>query len=244
VFSLVLLLLGIACGLDRTVFASALEAVCSGAVPTALVLPTPSEKGCEALLFTTPKSFSETRALLCAASVHFLACTGAPVRPDAGGFLEQCPPEARQTAVRLGFEKRPFTHVELVTGVDVGTGSSPNMLNVTSGPMEGWMMLPDERIHRVTGEAKVFQKRLYVQIDRIYLDALHPAPGRLPTPICAVVVSDWDRTRFGVMTYEIAKPSGAEIDPAKVVYRGSDSAILNAQLVDTYVQLPGRHFPE
>jgi serine/threonine-protein kinase len=242
-FAFVLLLIGIAWGFDRTVFASALEAVCSGAAPTALVPPAPSEKGCEALLFSPPKSFRETRALLCAASVHFLACSGAPVRPDAGGFLEQCPPEARQTAVRLGFEKQPFTHVELVTGVDVGTVSSPYMLNVRSGPMEGWMVLPDERIHRVTGEAKVFQKRLYVQLDRIYLDALHPIPGRVPSPICAVIVSERDRTKFGVLTYEIDKPIGAEIDPAKVVYRGPDTAILNAPLVDAYVQLPGRHFP-
>lgn len=217
--------------------------MCSDAATTALVPPTPSEKGCEALLFTPPKSFRETRALLCAASVHFLACSGVPVRPDTGGFLEQCPPEARQTAVRLGFEKKPFTDVELVTGVDVGTVSSPDMLNVRSGPMEGWMVLPDEKIHWVTGEAKVFQKRLYVQLDRIYLDALYPTPGRVPSPICAVVVSERDWRKFGVMTYEIAKPSGAEIDPAKVVYRGADAAILNAQLVDVYVQLPGRQFP-
>jgi eukaryotic-like serine/threonine-protein kinase len=244
VFAFVLLLIGIAWGFDRTVFASALEAVCSGAVPTALVPPAPSEKGCEALLFTPPKSLRETRSLLCAVSVQLLACAGAPVRPDAGGFLEQCPPEARQTAVRLGFEKQPFTDVELVTGVDVGTVRSPYMLNVRSGPMEGWMVLPDERIHRVTGEARVFQKRLYVQLDRIYLDALYPTPGQVPSPICAVVVSDMERTKFGVLTYEGAKTVGGEIDPAKVVYRGADAAILVAQLVVTYVQLPGRRFPE
>jgi serine/threonine-protein kinase len=246
VFAFVLLLIGIAWGFDRTVFASALEAVCSGAAPTALVPPAPSEKGCEALLSTPPKSFRDTRALLCAASVQLLACAGAPVRPDAGGFLEQCPPEARQTAARAGFEQMPFTDVELVTGVHVGTVSSPGMLNVKSGPMEGWMFLPgDERSYRVTGEAKVFQKRFYVQFDRIYLDALYPTPGIVPSPICAVVVSEREPTKkFGVLTYEIDKPIGAELDPAKVVYRGADAAILNAQLVDVYVQLPGRRFPE
>ncbi|HYO64589.1 MAG TPA: serine/threonine-protein kinase [Archangium sp.] len=248
VFAFVLLLIGIAWGFDRTVFASALEAVCSGAASTALVPPAPSEKGCEALLFTPPKSFRETRVLLCAASVHLLACSGAPVRPDAGGFLEQCPPEARQTAVRLGFENRPFTQVEVVTVVDVGTVSSPYMFNVRSGPIEGWMFLPDqETSYRVTGEAKVFQKRFYAQFDRIYLDALYPTPGRVPSPICAVVVSDIEPTKFGVLTYEGYESSnhpGVEIDPAKVVYRGPGAAILIAQLVRTYVQLPGRHFPK
>ncbi|AKI98951.1 serine/threonine-protein kinase [Archangium gephyra] len=246
VFAFVLLLLGIAWGFGRTVFASALEAVCSGAASTALVPPAPSEKGCEALLFTPPKSFRDTHALLCAASVQLLACSGVPVRPDAGGFLEQCPPEARQTAARAGFGQMPFTDVELVTGVHVGTVASPGMLNVKSGPVEGWMFLPgDERSYRVTGEAKVFQKRFYAQFDRIYLDALYPTPGIVPSPICAVVVSDREPTKkFGVLTYEVDKPIGAELDPAKVVYRGADAAILNAQLVDVYVQLPGRHFPK
>ncbi|WPB77121.1 protein kinase [Archangium violaceum] len=245
VFAFVLLLIGIAWGFGRTVFASALEAVCSGAASTALVPPAPSEKGCEALLFTPPKSFRETHALLCAASVQFLACSGAPVRPDAGGFLEQCPPEARQTAARAGFAQMPFTDVELVTGVEVGNEASPALLNVRSGPMEGWMFLPnDERSYRVTGEAKVFQKRFYVRFDRIYLDALYPTRGIVPSPICAVVVSDREPTKkFGVLTYEIDKPIGAEIDPAKVVYRGADAAILNSQLVDVYVQLPGRQYP-
>ncbi|MFE8604060.1 serine/threonine protein kinase [Archangium violaceum] len=244
VFAVVLLLIGIAWGFGRTVFASALEAVCSGAASTALVPPAPSEKGCEALLFTPPKSFRETHVLLCAASVQFLACSGAPVRPDAGGFLEQCPPEARQTAVRMGFEVS-FTDVELVTGVEVGTESNTGFFNVRSGPMEGWMFLPgDERSYRVTGEAKVFQNRFYVQFDRIYLDALYPTPGRVPSPICAVVVSEREPTKkFGVLTYESEHPLGAEIDPAKVVYRGADSTILNAHMADVYVQLPGRQYP-
>ncbi|MFY0527106.1 serine/threonine-protein kinase [Archangium gephyra] len=77
----VLLLLGIGWGHVRTVSASALEAVCSGAAPTALVSPAPFEKGCEALHFSTPKSLGETLTLVCAASVHFLACSGASRPP-------------------------------------------------------------------------------------------------------------------------------------------------------------------
>ncbi|MFY0562481.1 serine/threonine protein kinase [Archangium lansingense] len=243
--ALVLLLLGIGWGYVRTVSASALEAVCSGAAPTALVSPAPFEKGCEALHFSTPKSLGETLTLVCAASVHFLACTGAPVRPDPEGFLERCSPEARMTAVRLGFDKKPFTDVELATGIEVGAGSIEDMLNFRSGPVEGWMMLPDERIHWVTGESRVFQGRIYMEFDRIYLDALHPTPGRVPSPLCAVVVDERDWRKLGVSKLEPGKPPVSRfIDPAKVVYRGPDAAILDTRMVDTYVQLPGRRFPD
>ncbi|MCY1083679.1 serine/threonine protein kinase [Archangium lansingense] len=243
--ALFLLLLGIGWGHVRTVSASALEAVCSGAAPTALVPPAPFEKGCEALHFSTPKSFGETLTLVCAASVHFLACTGAPVRPDPEGFLERCPPEARMTAVQLGFEKKPFTDVELATGIQVGAGSIENVINFRSGPVEGWIVIPGGRIHWVTGEARVYQGRIYMEFDRIYLDALHPTPGRVPSPLCAVAVDNRNWRKLGVKNFELGMPTNIQFaDPAKVVYRGPDAAILDTLLVDTYVQLPGRRFPE
>ncbi|QRK10991.1 hypothetical protein JQX13_13520 [Archangium violaceum] len=118
------------------------------------------------------------------------------------------------------------------------------LVNVRSGPMEAWMLLPDGSIRRVTGEAKVFPDRVYARFDRIYLDGLYPeTPGRVPSPICAVVVSDRDRTKFGVLTHAASPDRGAEVDPAKVV-RGRDFAVLNAPLVFAYVQLPDRHFPK
>lgn len=240
VFAFVLLLLGIGWGVVRTACAPVEESVCTGAESTALVEPAPSEKGCDSLRFSTSRSFGETLALLCAAS-RFLACAGAPVRPDVGGFLERCPAEAGQTAVRLGFEGHPFTDVELVTVTDAGVGET-GLRNVRSGPMEGWMVLPDERIYRVTGEAKVLPDRVYVQFDRIYLDALYPTPGRVPSPICGVVVSERDRTKFGVQTRATSKAKGDEVDPAKVD-PSPDATVINAPLVDTYVQLPGRRFP-
>jgi serine/threonine-protein kinase len=43
---------------------------------------------------------------------------------------------------------------------------------------------------------------------------------------------------------ELPDRTGAEIEPAKVMYRGPDAAILNAPTVETYVQLPGRRFPK
>lgn len=111
--------------------------------------------------------------------------------------------------------------------------------------MEGWMLLPDKSIRRVAGEAKVLPDRVYVQFDRIYLDGAYPAtPGRVPTPICAVVVSERDWTKFGVLTYAASPDEGGQgVDPAKVEH-GADTTVLNAPMVDTYVQLPGRRFPE
>lgn len=243
VLSLVLLLLGIGWGVVRTVCASMLEEACSGVAPTALVSPAPSGKGCDPLRFSTPKSLGETLTLLCAVSTHLLACVSAPVRPDVGGFLEQCPPEARLMAARLGFENRPFTDVELATVTDAGVGKT-GLRNVRSGPMEGWMSLPDGKIYRVTGEAKVLPDRVYVQFDRIYLDGSYPTtPGRVPSPICGVIVSERDRTKFGVQTYAASKVRGVEVDPAKVDH-SPDAAVIAAPLVDMYVQLPDRHFPD
>lgn len=243
--ALVLLLLGIGWRAVRTVCASAAVGTGSGAASTALALPAPSDEGCDLLPCSTPKPLSKPLALFCAVSAHFLACVGAPVRPDVGGFLERCPSEARQTAVRLGFEKLPFTQVELTTVTNAARLETEGYRNVRSGPMEGWMLLPDKSIRRVAGEAKVLPDRVYVQFDRIYLDGAYPAtPGRVPTPICAVVVSERDWTKFGVLTYAASPDEGGQgVDPAKVEH-GADTTVLNAPMVDTYVQLPGRRFPE
>ncbi|HZH15448.1 MAG TPA: serine/threonine-protein kinase [Archangium sp.] len=243
--ALLLLVLGIAWGHVRTVFASALEAVCSRAAPTALVSPAPLDKGCEALHFSTPKSPGEALTLVCAASVHLLACSGAPVRPDPEGFLERCPPEARMTAVRLGFEKKPITDVELWTGIDVGLSPADNVLNFRNGPVEGWMELPGGSIHWVTGVARVYQGRIYMEFDRIFLDALHPIRGSTPTPLCAVAVDGQNWRKLGVGNVEYGMYTSAQyVDPAKLVFKGPDAAILPTRLVDTYVQVPGRRFPD
>ncbi|QRK10993.1 serine/threonine protein kinase [Archangium violaceum] len=208
-----------------------------------LTLPSLSEEGCDPLRFSTPRSLGETLTLLCAASTHFLACASAPVRPDVLGFLERCPPEARLTAVQLGFEEDPFAEIELATVTDAGKGKT-GLRNVRSGPMEAWMRLPDGSIRRVTGEAKVLPDRVYAQFDRIYLDGLYPeTPGRVPSPICSVIVSEYDRTELGILTHAALPYRGAEVDPAKVV-RGRDFAVINAPLVFAYVQLPDRHFPK
>jgi serine/threonine-protein kinase len=256
VLALVLVLLGVGWRLARAACASALEAACPGAASTALALPAPSEKGRTPLLFSTPRFPSGLHALFCAAVSQLLACASAPVRPDVGGFLEQCPPEARMTAARLGFDKAktPIVGVELMTGTEVGAEGSKGMFNLKTGPMGGWMFLPEaqldwetgeaKQVHWVTGEAKVFPDRVYIQFDRIYLDAVYPTPGSIPSPICGVAVNDFDRTQFGLRTFAADPDRGAKIDPALVVYHGPDAAILNTPTVDTYVQLPERRFPK
>jgi serine/threonine-protein kinase len=242
VLVLVLVLLGLGWGLVRTVCASALEEACPGVTSTALVLPAPSEKGREPLLSSTPKSLRGFLALLCAASSQLLGCASAPVRPDVGGFLERCPSEALETAARLGFAKGPFTWVE-VEGPDLGIEGTVGPINVRSGPVVGSMRVPDGKIHRVTGETRVFQDRIYMQFDRIYLDALHPEPGRVPSPICVVLVSDRDWTKFGMLTWAASPPIGAKIDESKVDH-SPGAAVLSSAMVDVYVQAPGHRFPD
>jgi eukaryotic-like serine/threonine-protein kinase len=255
VLALVLVLLGVGWRHARAACASALEAACSGAASTALALSAPSEKGRIPLLFSTPRFPGGLHALVCAAMSQLLACASAPVRPDMGGFLEQCPPEARMTASRWGFDKKrpPIVAVRLMNGTEVGTGEHTGLFNLQSGPMGGWMFLPEgginwdtgevKQVHWVTGEAKVFPDRVYIQFDQIYLDAVYPTQGRVPSPICGVAVNDFDKTEFGVRTFAASPDPGVKVDPAKVVYHGPDAAILNAPTVDTYVQLPGRRFP-
>lgn len=254
VLAVVLVLLGLGWRLARAACASALEAACPGAASTALALPVLSEKGRAPLVFSTPKFPGGLHALFCAFVSQFLACASASVRPDMGGLLEQCPSEARMTAAQLGFDKMktPIVDVLLTTGTEVGGGRTEGLLNIRSGPVGGWMFLPDgqydwetseaKQVHWVTGEAKVFPDRAYIQFDRIYLDAVYPTPGRVPCPICGVALGEFDRTQFGVEHF-FPHP-GAEVDPAKVVYHGPDAAILNAPTVRTYVQLPGRRFPK
>jgi serine/threonine-protein kinase len=239
----VLVLLGLGWGLARTVCASAPEVECPGTASTAPASLAPSEKGRHPLRSSPPKALRGILALFCAASSQLLGCASAPIRPDVGGFLERCPPEALATAARLGFDKGPFTKVE-VEGIPVSAEGTAGDINVRSGPVVGSMDLHDGKIHRVTGELKVFQDRIYIQFDRIYLDALYPEPGRVPSPLCAVLVSARDWTLFGEKTFEADPPHGARIDASKVVHRGPDAAVMSAAYVTVYVQAPGRRFPD
>ncbi len=240
---LVLVLLGLGWGLARTVCASALEVECLGTASTAPASLAPSEKGRHPLLSSTPKALRGLLALCCAASSQLVGCASAPVRPDVGGFLERCPPEALATAARLGFDKGPITRVE-VEGIPVSAEGSVGDINVRSGPVVGSMDLPDGKIHWVAGELKVFEDRVYIQFDRIYLDALYPERGRVPTPLCAALISWRDMTKFGEKTFEADPPDGPGIDESKVVYRGRDAAVMSAAYVTVYVQAPGRRFPD
>ncbi|HEX8434712.1 serine/threonine-protein kinase [Archangium sp.] len=238
-----LVLLGLGWGLARTVCASTLGVECPGTASTAPASLAPSEKGRHPLRSSTPKVLRGLLALFCAASSPLLGCASAPVRPDVGGFLERCSPEALATAARLGFDKRPITRVE-VEGIPVSAEGSEGDINVRSGPVMGSMDLPDGKIHWVAGELKVFEDRIYIQFDRIYLDALYPERGRVPSPLCAALISGRDMTKFGEKTFEADPPRGPGIDPSKVVHRGPDAAVLPIAYAVVYVQAPGRRFPD
>ncbi|WP_257461885.1 serine/threonine-protein kinase [Archangium lipolyticum] len=253
VLALGLVLLGIGCWLIRAVCASAMEEACRGAASTSLVMPAPTEKGHtpvltswtdddSSLFSAPPRPFGGICALLgaCAASANLLACAGVPVRPDHGELLARCPPEALATADKMNL-KGPLTDVELVTTTLAGVTESA-AINIRTGPVEGWMILPDDRTYWVKGEAKVFPDRVYVQFDRIYLDQLYPTRGRVPSPICAAAVDQGSRKQFGVQTYAAFPIRGVEVDPTKVDH-SPDAAVLNVPMVDTYVQRPGARFP-
>lgn len=174
----------------------------------------------------------------CAASAHLAACATTPVRPDMGLILEQCPPEARATASRLGLH--PIMQVELETITCAGSKDSlkdcANAVNVRTGPVVGLMLLNDEQALKVTGEAKVFPDRVYISFDRVY-----PTPEGPPVPFCGVALND-NRDRFGVTTHAALPPTlGLDIDPAKVD-RSPDATVLRWPIVYTYVQSPEGSF--
>ena len=227
--------LGVGWSLVRAGCVSAFELACSGAGST--------EKGSHPLFpsstadDTTPK-LNPTSNLCtwlgaCATAANLLACASAPVRPAMEPLLAQCPPEARQTASRLGLKS--IMQVQLVNVTCAGPGDFCNTVNVKSGPVEGELILNDEDFLKVTGEAKVFPDRVY-----IYFDRLHPTPEGPPVPFCGAALND-NRNQFGVDTFAAWQQKGAKVDPAKVD-RSPDAAVLNFPIVFTYIQGPDNKF--
>ncbi|HYO57266.1 hypothetical protein, partial [Archangium sp.] len=215
--------------------ASAVEVACSGAdSPEKGLHPMSSSSRANDTSFQP----SGLCALLCtwAAAAHLAACASAPVRPDMGRTLEQCPPEARATASRLGLH--PIMQVQLMTVTCAGSVPPQrcNAVNVKSGPMEGMLILNDTEGLKVTGEAKVFPDRVYIAFDRVY-----PKPEGPPEPLCGVVLND-DTDRFGVTTHAALPPTtGLHIDPARVD-RSPDATVIRFPIVYTYVQGPEGSF--
>ena len=233
-------LLGIGWKTVRSGCASAVEVACSpaftpekGPHPMASFQPAPSE----------PTSGLCALLCACAAAAHLAACASAPVRPDMGRVLEQCPPEARATASRLGLQ--PIMEVRLQSTTCTSSEQPcPNAINVKTGPMEGILILSDETGRKVMGEAKVFPDRVYISFDRVYpnrvytsSDRVYPTPEDPPEPLCGVALND-DTDRFGVTTHAALPPTtGLEIDPARVD-RSPDAAVLRWPIVYTYIQGP------
>jgi len=227
--------LGVGWSLVRVGCVSAFELACSGAGST--------EKGSHPLFPSNnaddtsskpnPASGLCTWLGACAATANLLACASAPIRPEMEPLLAQCPPEARQTASRLGLKS--IMEVNLVNVTCAGPGNFCNTVNVKSGPVEGELILNDEDFFKVTGEAKVFPDRVY-----IYFDRLHPTPEGPPVPFCGAALND-SRNSFGVFTWAAIPQKGALVDPAKVD-RSPDAAVLNFPIVFTYIQGPDNKF--
>jgi predicted Ser/Thr protein kinase len=238
-------------GLVRAACASAVELVCCGAASTALDAPMPTEKGRTPLppslhaddtrsLFTPTRLFGHVCRLLgaCSAAAQLSACAGAPVRPDMDAFLQQCPPEALATAARLDL-RSSYTEVFLDTGTKACPDGVCGAINIKTGPMGAWMYthIDNEDLHWVTGEARVFPDRVYVQFDRIYLDAKWPTRGSIPSPFCAVVTGRDYYDKYGEHTFAALPEGGVVLDPARVD-RSPDSAVINAPRVDARVRFP------
>jgi hypothetical protein len=238
--------MGIGCVLIRAACESAEEVACCGADPTALDVPAPTEKGRPPLPSfphatrspsTPSRLFGQVCRLLgaCSAATQLAACASAPVRPNVESFLQQCPPEARETAARAGLQS-PETEVVLETVTKACPDGVCSASNVKTGPMGGWLWVNDDDLYWMTGEARVFPDRIYVQFDRIYLDAKWPTRGSTPSPIC-VTVTDYFDYQYGVATFAARPGGGVVLDPARVD-RSPDAAIINVPRVNARAQLP------
>lgn len=227
--------LGVGWSLVRVGCVSAFELACSGAGSTekGRHLLFPSSNADDTSSKPNPAGGLCTWLGACAAAANLLACASAPIRPEMEPLLAQCPPEARQTASRLGLTS--IMQVQLVNVTCAGPGDFCNTVNVKSGPVEGELILNDEDFFKVTGEAKVFPDRVY-----IYFDRLRPTPEDPPVPFCGAALND-SRNHFGVLTWAAFPQKGALVDPAKVD-RSPDAAVLNFPIVFTYIQGPDNKF--
>ncbi|HSP79248.1 MAG TPA: serine/threonine-protein kinase, partial [Myxococcaceae bacterium] len=250
--------LGIGWGDARSACATLLAEACGCANATAPNSSAPAEKGrtpvssshpVDDLASPSPPSRLGGLCKLlgaCATVAHLSSCVSVPVRMtrEMESFLQQCPPEARETATRLPFfKKRPFSEVEFTSLTDAGPpGSSP--LNIRSGPVEGWLLVDfDGSVRRVTGVAKVFPDRVYVQLDRIYLDSSHTrgpdgvaTPGSEEAPICAVVMN-MNYSAYGINTFTDIEGHRDRVDLEKVD-RGPEAAMLHSPLLNVRLQFP------
>ncbi len=250
--------LGIGWGNVRSACATALAGACGCADATTPDSPAPVEKGRTPVSSSpvddlasppsSPRHLSGLCKLLgaCATVAHLSACVSVPVRMarEMESFLQQCPPEARETATRLPlFKKTPFSDVEFTSLTDAGPpGSSP--VNIRSGPVEGWLSVAvDGSVRRVTGVAKVFPDRVYVRLDRIYLDSSHTrgpdavaTPGSEEAPICAVVMN-MNYSAYGINTFTDIEKYKDRVDLEKVD-RGPEAAMLHSPLLNVRLQFP------
>jgi serine/threonine protein kinase len=177
--------------------------------------------------------------LLGAAASPLAGCVTVPVQPDPAGYLAKCPPEARETPVKLGIkpdEQGSF----LRTGTPVSDQpiEEGGTLSLKPGPVSALMcMEPDEgeelRCLKITGEAVTTPNRVYMQFDRVYL------PEGTSLPICGVAVDGVHE--YGIVTYGRQPFHGARVDPARVD-KSPGSVVLNDPRFETVLQGPKGYY--
>ncbi|ATB27453.1 protein kinase domain-containing protein [Melittangium boletus] len=193
--------------------------------PETSVVPLPNSRLCLLL------------GMLGGAAPFFTGCATLPVRPDPERYLAQCPPEAKETPVRLGIEPD-----EQASWLRTGTAASDETiedggsLNIRSGPVMAEMgvyVKGQETYFKITGEAVATPNRLYMQFDRLHL------PDGTSLPICGVALDG--KHQYGIPTYALTPFHGAKVDPARVD-KTPGSVVLNDPRFETLLQGPEGYY--
>ncbi len=194
-----------------------------------------TEKGSPSVPSVSPTSrlCALLTSVLGASTVQLVGCATAPVRPDPGGYLARCSPEARATPVKLG-----LTPDENPSFLRSGTPASEysiedgGSLNLKPGPVTAVIVVEmkgQEVEMKVTGEAVTLPHRVYMQFDRLHL------PDGSSLPICGVAVDGL--SQYGIATYEKFPIPGARVDPARVD-KSPGSVVLNDPRFETVLVGP------
>jgi len=216
---------------------------------TAPARPAPSDRGpqpvpidSETSVVPLPTSRVDSRlcallGLLGGAATSLTGCATLPVRPDPVGYLAHCPPEAKETPVRLGIAPdEQGTFLRTGTAASDETIEDGGSLNIQSGPVMAEMhvvMKGEETYVKITGEAVATPNRLYMQFDRLHL------PDGTSLPICGVALDG--KHQYGIPTYAKTPFHGAKVDPARVD-KTPGSVVLNDPRFETLLQGPEGYY--
>jgi serine/threonine protein kinase len=179
-----------------------------------------------------------SRVLLGVSLVQFMGCATVPtVRPDPSGYLERCPPEARETPRKLGFMPGYWygTYIQPSPAVSSVSRRVPltegGALNVKPGPITAHVYPFDSMSYLViAGQAVTTRMRVYIEFDRIQL------PNGTWLPICGAAASTAEDV-YGIPTRAGVVFPDALVDPA-LVDHGPGSVVLNGPQFMTVIEPP------